>query len=312
MKEYPIKIPVYTSKSFSEESGMFGNQSYSDMINTIEEKINTYNKSDVNIQVESKNKSTKTVISKISHSRHQLLERDCLLLRIEAYNTNFNDGFIRSEDEKPLKLKDKIGSHNNCVLIYPMQVGLQTRKIKKYFLVLIYEDPSKNFGQLVKVAKNVAKEVLKTPIKNIKLPELLSELKECRTIPELYITMNTLEQSDEVDVIYREYIVESKLKKVIEEKLENVPFEVVKEILNYNILVKGYKRVIKFINGKKEYKIKEEFNELKNEMDKVVEKVLNSKTIITEDEFENLFETEFILKKMEPVLKNYIMSYSDE
>lgn len=312
-KEYTIKIPVYTSKSYSEEAGMFDGQSYSEMIDTMESRIKLYNEKKAYIQVDSRSKSTKTVISNIAYSREQLFEKDCLLLRIEAYNTNFNDGFIRSDNEKLLTPKDEIGSRNNCVLIYPMQVGVSIDKIRKYFLVLIYEDPNKSFSQLVKVAKHVAKDALNIPIKNIKLPDFLNELKENKTIEKLYITLNTLEQSDEVDVFYKEYIVKSEVKKIEEKKLRDVPFDVVEKIINEGFLVRGYKRVVKFITGKKEYKIKEEYNELKNQIDKVLEKVLNFKTTITKQEFdEKLFETEFILDKMKSVLQNYIISYADK
>lgn len=310
-KEYTIKIPVYTSKSYSEEAGMFDGQSYSDMIDTIESRIKLYNDNKAYIQIDSRSKSTKTIISNIVYSREQLFEKDCLLLRIEAYNTNFNDGFIRSDNEKLLTPKDEIGSRNNCVLIFPMQVGYQVKEIKKYFLVLIYGDPNKSFGQLVKVAKHVTKDVLKIPIKNIKLPDLLKELKERKVIEELHITLNTLDQSDEVDAFYKEYVISSEVKKNEETKLVDVPFGVVEKIINEGFFVKGYKRVVKFITGKKEYKIKEEYNELKNQIDKVLEKVLNFKTTITKQELdEKLFETEFILGKMKSVLENYITSYA--
>ena len=83
--------------------------------------------------------------------------------------------------------------------------GLQKGKYQRCFLMVVYEDPTKESGEVSRLAKIVSTKVLKQPVQNIKMP--MNELKSIGTIPELSIRFYTVNNEDSsVDVKYREYL----------------------------------------------------------------------------------------------------------
>ena len=103
--------------------------------------------------------------------------------------------------------------------------GLQKGKYQRYFLMVVYEDPTKESGEVSRLAKIVSTKVLKQPVQNIKMPMIMNELKSIGTIPELSIRFYTVNNEDSsVDVKYRKYLQVCKLKKEKLQNFKDMPF----------------------------------------------------------------------------------------
>lgn len=305
-KSYNIKIPVFTTTMRDDTEGFFGKITYLDMLNALKSKINDFK---IEISFENRNKTKKTVISKINYTEHILGQVPCILLQISAFNTNFYDGYFEADEKIPIQRDNKLGNENNFVLLYPVIKGLSIQNYTNYFLVLIYEDPTKDNGEVLKIAKNVVNKILNIPIQNIKLPTILDEIEQLPTIPELQIKYFAMYNSDnDVDVKYREYLHSGKIKKLKEDYFKNMPYQTLSELLSEPDDKEYQRKETKLIIGKKEYRItKELMNEASDELKETAEKVFNATTSITQDELDNkVHNQDFIIEKLSAVLANYL------
>jgi hypothetical protein len=305
-KSYVIKVPVFTTTMKDDIEGIFGKNTYSDMLNSLKIKIKDF-KSEYSF--ENRNKTKRTVISKISFTDFTLGERPCILLQISAFNTNIYDGYFEADEKIQIQRNDKLGNENYFVLLYPMIKGLKSQNYTNYFLVLIYEDPTKESGETIKIAKHVVNKILNVPIQNIKLPTILEEIKQLSTIPELQIKYSALHNSDnDVDVKYREYSHTGKIKKLKEDHFKNMSPEKVSELLAEPDDPEYQRKETKLIVGKKEYKISRELiNEADKELKETAEKIFNMQIGITQDELDNkVHEQDFVIEKLKVVLADYL------
>ena len=203
-KSYNIKVPVFTTTMQDDTEGLFGKVTYLEMIDMLKTKIGAF-KSEISF--ENRNKTKKTVISKINFTEHILGETPCLLLQVSAFITNMYDGYFEASEKIQIQKDNKLGNENNFILLYPIIKGFDSYNYTRYFLVLVYEDPTKDNGEVIKIAKNVVNKILNIPIQNIKLPTILDEIKGLLTIPELQIKYYSMYNAEnEVDVKYREYL----------------------------------------------------------------------------------------------------------
>jgi hypothetical protein len=309
-KSYNIKVPVYTTEMIEEKNTLFG-ITYNEMISVIKSKIDKFQ---TELSFENRNKTKKTVINKIVYTEHPLGTVPCLLLQISAYSTNLLDGYFEAEQKIEFKKDNKIGSENNFVLIYPIITGVTQNNYTRYFLVLVYEDPNKDSGELLKISRNVVNKILNVPIQNIKLPTILDELRKIPTIPELqvrYFGMNNSE--DDIDVKYRSYLQSGKIKRTKEQSFKEMPFDTLQDLLNETDDSGEYQsKTTKLVIGKKEYKIsKELFNEASDSLKETAEMIFNYTTSITQEELGNIYQTDFIVEKLSAVLQNFLSSEID-
>lgn len=308
-KSYNIKVPVFTTTMKDDTEGLFGKISRADMIEVIKNKINAFK---TEVSFENRNKTKKTVISEINFTEHTLGNIPCLLLQVSAFNTNFYDGYFEADEKIPIQRDNKLGNENNFVMLYPVIKGLNSQNYTSYFLVLVYEDPTKDNGEVIRIAKSVVNKILNIPIQNIKLPTILNEIKQLPTIPELQIRYFSIYNSDnDVDVKYREYLQTEKIRKSKEDYFKNMPYQKVSELLAEPDDTEYQRKETKLIIGKKEYKIKKELiNEAAEELKETAEKIFNMSTSITQDELDNkVHNQDFVIEKLGIVLTNYL---SDE
>ena len=138
----------------------------------------------------------------------------------------------------------------------------------------------------------------------------MNELKSIGTIPELNIRFFTINNEDNsVDIKYREYLQECKLKKEKSQYFKNMPFETMQELLTDTGNAENYKKRETFIHfGKKEYRIKREIiNEAEATIKETAEKIFNASSVITQDELDNkIHQTDFMVEKMTSVIGNYL------
>lgn len=156
-KSYNIKVPVYTTEIIEESNCLFG-ITRTEMIEAIKTKIANFQSE---LSFENRNKTKKTVINKIECTEHMLGTTPSLLLQISAYNTNLYDGYFEAEEKIEFQIDNKIGNDTNFMLIYPIINGLSQNNYTRYFLILVYEDPNKDGGELLKISKSLFKNFLR-------------------------------------------------------------------------------------------------------------------------------------------------------
>ena len=313
-KSYIIKVPVYTTDMIENAQDMFGGITYENMLSYLKGKINSFKENNSTIQFENRNKTRRTVINGIDFTEHQTGETSAILMQISAYSTNLYDGYLEAEEKINFKKDYKIGSETNFVMIYPVIKGLDRSNYIRYFIILIYEDPTKNNDEISKIAKQVLNKILETPVANIKLPSILEELRTIGTIPELQVKYSAIyNEENDIDVKYRDYLVSGKLKKQKEDHFKNMPVNKIEELLNEPNNENYQKRETIFKVGKKEYKIsKELINEASEALKETSEKVFNATTSITEEELnDKIHSTDFIVSKLFPILENFLSTNNE-
>ena len=303
-------MPVFTTHMMDYEEGFLNRVTYDDMISYLKDKLANYT---LPISSDNRNKTKKTVISKIIPSDVKIGDVPALLLQINAFNTNLYDGYFEGSERIQFTRDNKIGSESNFVLFYPRINGLSPGHYTCYFLMLAYEDPTKDSGEVSKLAKIVAKQILNVPVQNIKISMILDELKSIGDIPELRIKYYSLTESDNnVDVKYASYLTKTSLKREEIRNFKNMPFTTMESLISDSSEDGNYqKKEITILGGKKEYKIsKQLIAEAGEELSETAEKIFNAITAITQDELEHkIHNRDFIIEKMSSVISNYIAGY---
>lgn len=309
-KTYNIKMPVYTTSMMDQENGMFGRVSYPDMIQLLKNRLSKFTSP---ISYDNRNKTKKTVISRITPTEVRFGDIPALLLQINAFNTNLYDGYFEGSEKIKITRDNKIGSDSNFVLFYPRIGGLTEQNYTCYFLMLVYEDPTKDTGEVSRLAKIVASKILNVPVQNIKLPMILQELKSIGEIPELSVKYYSLTESENnVDIKYASYLDRTKLKREEFRNFKNMPFETMQELIADTSEDGNYqKKETSIFHGKREYKIsKQLISEAGEELSETAEKIFNATSAITQKELEEkLHDQNFMIEKMSSVISNYISGY---
>lgn len=300
-------MPVYTTSVIVQEKGFFDNISYPDMIDLLKNKLNKFNS---RIEKTNRNKTIVTVIDQIDYENVNIGDTPALLLRISSYKTNLYNGYFEDETKINFQKNSKIGSDSNFVLFYPKIDGTMPNTYNCYYLMLVYEDPTKESGEVSKLAKMVAQTVLGQPVQNIKIPMILSELRKIGNIPELCIKYFSIENIDtSIEPKYREYLQKCEMKKEEQRRFKDMPIETMEELLaNKDDDGLYQKKETTIFNGRTEYKIsKKMISDASADMKEVGEKIFNATSAISQDELEHkIYERAFMLEKMTNVITNYI------
>lgn len=309
VKSYIIKVPVYSSELILKGKDLFGGVSYDDMIKHVEKKILEYQKQEDKVSKNKRNKVQKKEIDNVVCIECKIGQRPSALLKISAYNTNLSDGYVETDQKIKLTENDKVGSDNYYVLLVPNIIGIDVNNYKHQWIIMVYEDPHKETQEIISTAKLVLNKILDISIANIKLPEILEDLKKIKTIPELSLNFLSISNEDnEVDAKYRSYLVGSKFRKQKEDKYENLPYEATEEVIKDTSYEDEYqKRTVKILIGKKEYRItKDQKLEAAGKLNEAVEEIFNESIVISAPELEKIYETDFIIEKLTTVLQNYL------
>ena len=309
-KVYSIKMPVYTTSMIDKEEGLFGKATYEDMITFLKNRLSSFSSP---ISTDNRNKTKKTVISKIKSTQVAIGDVPTLLLQINAFNTNLYDGYFEGNEKINFTRDNKIGSDSNYVLFYPRIVGLAEGKYTCYFLMLVYEDPTKDSGEVSRIAKIVSNKILNVPIQNIKMSMILEELKAIKEVPELSVRYFSLTEAENgVDVKYASYLDSSKLKKEETRNFKNMPMDTMRELISDTSEDGNYQKKETWIRlGRREYKIsKQLIAEAGEELKETAEKIFNATSVVTQQELEEkIHDKDFMIEKMSDVISNYISSY---
>lgn len=309
-KVYSIKMPVYTTSMIDKEEGLFGKATYEDMITFLKNRLASFSSP---ISTDNRNKTKKTVISKINPTQVTIGDVPALLLQINAFNTNLYDGYFEGNEKINFTRDNKIGSDSNYVLFYLRIVGLAEGKYTCYFLMLVYEDPTKDSGEVSRIAKIVSNKILNVPIQNIKMSMILEELKAIKEVPELSVRYFSLTEAENgVDVKYASYLDSSKLKKEETRNFKNMPMGTMRDLMSDTSEDGNYQKKETWIRlGRREYKIsKQLIAEAGEELKETAEKIFNATSAVTQQELETkIHDKDFMIEKMSDVISNYISSY---
>jgi len=310
-KSFIIKVPVYCSEIVSKRNNdMFGGVTYEDMVKYVHEKVEKYNEQDDRASRNKRNKVQKREIGSVKCIDHKLGNRPCILLQISAYNTNLHDGYVETDKRITLKENHKVGSENYYVLLVPDILGLDPDDFEFRWIFLIYEDPLKDTQEIISTAKLVLGKILGIKSANIKLPQILEELKILKKMPQLSLSFKSITNDEnDLDARYREYLVESKLKENKEQRYQDMPFDVTEELINDTSYTDRFqKRVIKVSNGQKEFRIThEQLTDASTTLKEAVEEIFNAEIAITEEDLNNrIYHVDFIMEKLAPVVHNYL------
>lgn len=314
-KLYEIKIPVYVSERVTEPNG-FQNITYDDMTALIIRRIDEHNAKDGKIVAQQRKKTKKKEIAGLTHIKRSFGDVPALFVQMNAASTNIYDTYIQREELIELGKTDKVGSENNWLLLYPQIKGIDPNHYTCYWLVFVYADPHKDFTDITQSARMFVRSILQLKLRNIKTQDILKELKDIGTTPELklkytYITSD----SGDVDVKYQNYVTGGKFKKEKVESYSNMPFDYTEEIIADESYREQYQnKEILVTIGKKEYKIKkrEQLDEAKKLLQDVVEETFNMTSSVTQEELEaaTLYDVDFMTEKLKPVIENYLASYA--
>lgn len=311
-KSFSIKVPVYTSEPILKPIDLFGGVSYENMNQFVHKKILDYTSNNDKVSRNKRNKVQKKEIDNVKCIDCKIGERPSIILQISAYNTNLFDGYVETDKIITLEQNNKIGSENFFVLLVPNIIGLDSNQYKHQWIILIYEDPHKDTQDIISTVKLVINKILEIPTSNIKLPEILNDLNKIKHIPELSLSFSAISNDEnEVDARYRTYLVASKFRKQKEDKFENMPFKSIEELLKDLSYESEYqKRTVKITLGKKEYRItRDAMIEAKGIIQETTEEIFNETIGITESELkEKIYNVDFIIDKLTPVLQNYLSS----
>lgn len=309
-KVYSIKMPVYTTSTMDKEEGMFGKATYEEMMAFLKNRLSSFSSP---ISTDNRNKTKKTVISKINSSQVTIGDVPALLLQINAFNTNLYDGYFEGNEKINFTRDNKIGSDSNYVLFYPRIVGLSEGKYTCFFLMLVYEDPTKDSGEVSRIAKIVSNKILNVPIQNIKMSMILEELKTIKEVPELSVRYYSLTEAENgVDVKYASYLDSTKLKKEETRNFKNMPMDTMRDLMSDTSEDGNYQKKETWIRwGRREYKItKQLIAEAGEELKETAEKKFNATSAVTQQELEEkIHDKKFMIEKMSDVISNYISSY---
>lgn len=306
-KSYNIKIPVYTTTMLDQTIGIFEDVSYLDMVQMVKNKLDKFSNP---ISFSNRNKTKQTVINNIVCHDINIENVPALLLQISAFNTNIYDGYFEANEKIQITKDNKIGSDTNFVLLYPKITGLSKETYTCFFLLLAYEDPTKDNGEICRLAKIVVNKILNIPIQNIKLPMIFDELKDISTIPELQIKYRSIVYCEnDIDIKYREYLCTQKFEKKKNRIFRDMPRETMIEMLSDKTEDEDYQQKdTRIIIGRKEYRIKRELiNEASKELKETAEKIFNATSAISQNELETkVHNIDFIVEKLSSVLINYL------
>ena len=309
-----IKVPIYTSVFHEDDypNQMFGGYTYHEQIQLVIDKIDLYNRKPTKEPFSIPNTLKKRVIDSIKYEVLDLGEIPVILLSISAYETNLNDVYVELNEKIALDKKNKVGSDHNIMILYPEIHGINPSNFKQRWIAFIYEEPNKDKGEVVSVCKLTLNKILNIKTKNVKLPSILDELNKMGTIQQLCIKLYAVEKNiNDVDILYKTYVSDCRLKREKNTIWDNIPANEAREIIESKDTDDYSVKEVKVISGKKEYKFKESLlPEAQTDINTMAEEIFNEEITLTAEDIDSIYNTNFIIEKLTPIITNYVSSYA--
>lgn len=151
------------------------------------------------------------------------------------------------------------------------------------------------------------KKVLQLKPRNIKLDNIINDIQQTLKIPDLKITLYSMDNTDSsfAPQISMYQTKSSKFEKRTYE-YKSVPNNLAADLLSDDDCKDCSIKDIVLTLGKKQYRVKRDITKGIQNMKLFVESIFNSTIIIYDEDMPKLYEESFIIEKLQPVLSNFL------
>lgn len=302
-KEHIIQVPLYTIPLTEEDAteSMFPT-TYEQIIDLIKDRLTAFKPHELN----NNKKERKTLIEAISYSEKSISNIPCILVRCSASDSNLGDTTIEDESVFSLSPKAKVKASNYYFLLYPKIDGPQKKRVCS-ILMLVYDDPYHDSYNCCRIATTVTRKILKLKPINQKLDSVIHELESTQVIPQLRITLSSYDatDSDYAPKINLYRVKTSNFKKRTID-FESVPKEGVLDVIQDNDCGDYSVKEISITMGKKQIRVRRDISNGIADMKLTIDSIFNSSTTINDEEMKRLYDEDFIIEKIQPILSNYL------
>lgn len=300
--EHIIQVPLYTIPLKDEDNEVLFPTNYEDIIIFLESRLKSFEPKEL---INNK-KEKKTLIENISFKRHLIGNIPCILVRCSVSDTNLGDTTLVDGTTIQLSTKAKITSNNYYFLLYPKIDGIPSKRICS-ILMMVYDDPYHDSSNSCRISTTIIKKVLQLKPRNIKLDNIINDIQQTLKIPDLKITLYSMDNTDSsfAPQISMYQTKSSKFEKRTYE-YKSVPNNLAADLLSDDDCKDCSIKDIVLTLGKKQYRVKRDITKGIQNMKLFVESIFNSTIIIYDEDMPKLYEESFIIEKLQPVLSNFL------
>ena len=311
-----INVPVYRTRPIEMDNNLFPPTNYS-MINDVVQKVSSFCCSSTKtIIVERTGKNYTLEVVKIKASNVTWRKSSMVLFQMTVQKKDFGEEYVETTPSTVLPMSEsvKMGSRTYFFIMYPVISSVcQGRKIKTFWNVFVYDDPNKDSEDFLKVVKMVLKVILNESIRNIKYKDFLREIRNYKVLDKISVSVLTIDDIDEnYRATYKEWIVKSSLKKKKTVEFEKLPSDRFQELYECQDVDEGkiHKKVFQVFSGQKQFTLSRErkldVGKLNDTFITTVESCFNDTISIGDGEDGKIFEVEFILNNVGPIIHKYM------
>lgn len=311
-----INVPVYKTKTRVDNQSLFP-ASAQLMIKNLVDKLNNFNSSvKERIIVDPKMRNYTLEVKQISASSCNYNGSDLVLVKMNVVKSNLGEEYIEISPAEQIKMNDsiKMGSNTYFFLMYPVVIECEKEKeIQYYWNIYIYDDSSKDSEDFLRVVKEVLKTVFGENIRNLKYKEFLDEIMRFNVLDNIEVSITTIEDIDgDLKMKYGTWLSKSSLNKKRLLSFSKFPSDRFEELFNTENaeLVEISKKIFKITKGIKQYVLRNEFKkdakEMRGKSILTLESCFNDHIFIQESEKDKMFDEQFIIKKIGPIISKYL------
>lgn len=245
-----IKFPTLITEP--EKNGVDNQLAMIQNAQGIFERYNNRNIQDL-LVISTRGKTKEKVIKEVNTSSMTLGDDHCLLLKVEEYKQGYDDLYLESEQQsQDITSSDKLGSRYNYAMMYPYINHDDNGHNINRWIVFIYASPDKEDGDLINTIKSVISKILNLRFLNVIHSNLITK----RTYPWVSVLLSNVENVDNKDLQFNQYVVTVKEKATKEVLYQNVPNEEAEQLRSNSNIEEGFsKKIVKLFTSedKKSY-----------------------------------------------------------
>lgn len=301
--EHIIQVPLYTIPISEEDTTQsFFPTTYEQLIDLVKERLNVFTPH----ELKNNKKERKTIIESLSYREKSIYNVPCVLVQCAVSDSNLGDTTIEDDNVYQLSPNAKVKAANYFFLLYPKIDGPQKKRICS-IIMLVYDDPYHDSYNSCRIATTVAKKILRLKPINQKLDSVIHELESAQTVPQLQITLSSYDatDSDYAPKINLYRVKTSNFKKQVI-NFESVPKEKALDVIEDDDCGEYSIKEISITMGKKQIKVRRDITKGIDAMKLTIDSVFNSSTSVTDEEMNKLYDSDFIIEKIQPILSNYL------
>lgn len=302
-KQHIIQVPLYSIPLSEEDiTTSFFPTTYEQLIELIKERLNVFSPH----ELKNNKKEKKTVIESLSYIEKSINNIPCILVRCAVADSNLGDTTIEDKRTYQLPPTAKVKSANYHFLLYPKIDGPVHKRVCS-ILMLVYDDPYHDSFNSCRIATTVTKKILRLKPINQKLDSVIHEIEVAQTVPQLQIMLSSYDStnSDYAPKLNLYRVKTSNFRKQVV-NYESVPKEQALEVIEDDDCGDFSIKEISISIGKKQIKVRRDITKGIEAMKLTIDSVFNSHTTLTDEEMAKLYDEDFIIEKIKPILSNYL------